>query len=482
MTTNKHLSSLISLFEKWAGEKSTGSYKLPQSGSNRIYYRIISKNKTAIGVFNNNKKENIAFIEFTKTFLKNELNVPQIYDADLSNNIYLIQDLGDYTLFNFIHEPETSEKQILNIYKDVIEQLLKFQVGATGDINYNGCYPRASFDKQSILWDLNYFKYYFLKLAKINFDEQELEDDFNKLADYLLTTDCNYFMYRDFQSRNIMLHNYTTYFIDYQGGRKGALQYDLASLLYQAKADLPQNIRDELLNYYIIKAKDLTDIDEKEFIKFYYAYVLIRIIQVLGAYGYRGFYEKKSYFIQSIPYAIENLKHVLKKINIPIKIPALNNVLNQIINSQELTVKQDIKKSDKLTVTITSFSYKKGIPIDISGNGGGFVFDCRANSNPGRYDEYKQLTGKDKQVIDFFKKDKQIFNFLEKIYSIVDSSVEIYIERNFSNLMVNFGCTGGQHRSVFCAENFAKHIENKYNVNVVIHHTVVDSSEFRVGN
>ncbi|MCK5823363.1 MAG: phosphotransferase, partial [Bacteroidales bacterium] len=340
ITTNKHLSSLISLFEKWAGEKSTHSYKLPQSGSNRLYFRIISKTKTAIGVFNNNKKENIAFIDFTKTFLKNELNVPQIYDTDLSNNIYLLQDLGDYSLFNFIHEDGTTENQILNIYKDVIDQLIKFQVDVGNDIDYNVCYPRASFDKQSILWDLNYFKYYFLKLAKINFDEQELENDFNNLADYLLTTDCNYFMYRDFQSRNIMLYDYSTYFIDYQGGRKGALQYDLASLLYQAKADLPQKVRDELLNYYIGKAKNITDINEQEFVKFYYAYVLIRIIQVLGAYGYRGFYEKKSYFIQSIPYAIENLKHVLKNINIPIKIPALNNVLNQIINSKELTFKQ----------------------------------------------------------------------------------------------------------------------------------------------
>ncbi|MBE9468881.1 MAG: phosphotransferase enzyme family protein [Bacteroidetes bacterium] len=475
ISTNRHLSGLISLFTKWAGEKSISSYKLPQSGSNRIYYRITSENKTAIGVFNINKKENIAFIDFSKSFLNNKLNVPQIYDADLSNNIYLIQDLGDYTLFNFIHEKGTTENQILITYKDVIDQLIKFQITASKNINYKVCYPRESFDKQSIIWDLNYFKYYFLKLAKINFDEQELEDDFNNLADYLLTTDCNYFMYRDFQSRNIMLYNNSAYFIDYQGGRKGALQYDLASLLYQAKADLPQNIRDELLNYYICKTKTIININEKEFVKFYNAYVLIRIIQVLGAYGYRGFYEKKSYFIQSIPFAIENLKHVLKKINIPVQLPALNNVLNQIVNSKELTFKQDIKKSDKLTVTITSFSYKNGIPIDISGNGGGFVFDCRANSNPGRYDEYKQLTGKDKQVIDFFKKDKKIFNFLDDVYSIVDSSVDKYIERNFLNLMINFGCTGGQHRSVFCAENLAKHIENKYNVNVVLHHTVIDS-------
>ncbi len=477
MTTNKHLSNLISLFEKWAGEKSTRSYQLPQSGSNRLYFRIISKTKTAIGVFNKNKKENIAFINFTKHFLKTGLNVPQIYNADLSNNIYLLQDLGDYTLFNFINEDDTDNKQILSIYKKVIDQLIKFQVVAGKDINYNVCYPRDSFDRQSILWDLNYFKYYFIKLLKIDFDEQELEDDFNTLANYLLTTDCNYFMYRDFQSRNIMLFNNSIYFIDYQGGRKGALQYDLASLLYQAKADLPQSVRDELLNYYIDKAKNITTINKEEFIEFYYAYVLIRIIQTLGAYGYRGFYENKPYFIQSIPFAIENLKHVLKIINIPIKLPALNNVFNQIINSDKLTLKENLQKSDKLTITITSFSYKKGIPIDISGNGGGFVFDCRANANPGRYDEYKQLTGKDQQVIDFFKKDKQIFNFLDNVYKLVDSSIDKYIERNFTNLMVNFGCTGGQHRSVFCAENLAKHIEDKYNVNIVIHHTVIDSLE-----
>ncbi len=474
IASNKHLSNLISLFEKWADEKSLSSYQLPQSGSTRLYFRIISKNKTAVGVFNNNRKENIAFITFTKCFLNTGLNVPQIYDADLSNNIYLLQDLGDYTLFNFIQEKDTGNNQILSIYKNVIDQLIKFQVVAGKDIDYNVCYPRASFDKQSILWDLNYFKYYFLKLAKINFDEQELENDFNSLANYLLTTDCNYFMYRDFQSRNIMLFNNLIYFIDYQGGRKGALQYDLASLLYQAKADLPQNIRNELLNYYIDKAKTIININKREFVEFYYAYVLIRIIQVLGAYGYRGFYEKKSYFIQSIPYAIENLKYVTDNINIPIEIPALNNIFNQIINSDELTVKQNLKEPDKLTVTITSFSYKKGVPIDISGNGGGFVFDCRANANPGKYAEYKQLTGKDWQVIDFFKKDKQIFNFLDNVYKLVDSSVEKYLKRDFSNLMINFGCTGGQHRSIFCAENLAKHIENKYNVNIVIHHTEFD--------
>jgi len=319
-----------------------------------------------------------------------------------------------------------------------------------------------------MLWDLNYFKYYFLKLAKIHFDEQGLEDDFQTFTDYLLQTECHFFLYRDFQSRNIMLWHGTPYFIDYQGGRRGALQYDVASLLYDAKADIPQHVRDELLDHYVCAVNRFILTDEKEFIEYYYGYVLIRMMQAMGCYGFRGFYEKKEHFLQSIPYALKNLEWILETVQIPVNVPELTNVLNQLVDSEAL--KNVCNPGKTLTVRINSFSYKRGIPVDETGNGGGYVFDCRAIHNPGRYEQYKHLTGKDAAVVEFLRREADVKSFLNNIYELVDRSVENYQQRNLANLMVSFGCTGGQHRSVYCAERFAEHLEQKYDVKVVLRH------------
>ncbi len=463
--------SLISLYIKWSGENPYKITPLPLSGSNRKYYRIKSQNNIAIGVENKDRKENIAFIEFTKHFLKKGIKVPELYDVDLENDVYLLQDLGETTLFSYLTEKRKSgifPAKLKNIYKKILKQLPEIQIKASQGLPYVYCYPRSEFDKQSMMWDLSYFKYYFLKLGQVEFDEQALEDDFRTFTDYLLTADRNYFLYRDFQSRNIMLKDEQIYFIDYQGGRKGALQYDVASLLYDAKASIPNDIRDELLDYYISVLENYISVDKQRFKTHYYGYVMIRIMQAMGAYGFRGFYEKKAHFLASIPYALQNMKEILAKVQLPVKLPTLMSVLNQMVNSEKLL--EIGKERKKLTISVNSFSYKRGIPVDETGHGGGFVFDCRALNNPGRYEQYKDLTGKDLKVIEFLNKEETVHDFIKNVKGIVDISVENYLNREFSNLMINFGCTGGQHRSVYMAEYFANYLKNKYNVKVVLRH------------
>ena len=464
---------LITLFESKVNEKVDKIIHLPLSGSDRKYFRITSKTKSLIGVYNHDKKENIAFLSFTKHFFDKGLNVPEIFAEDLDNNIYLLQDLGNTTLFAFLSEEKNKNVftiDLLEAYKKVLKELPKFQILAGKDLDYSVCYPRASFDKQSMLWDLSYFKYYFLKLAQIPFDEQLLEDDFETFTKFLLKAEGDYFLYRDFQSRNIMLQNEQAYFIDYQGGRKGALQYDLASLLYDAKAAIPQDDRNKLLNYYLNILENYIEVDKKEFIEYYYGFVLIRIMQAMGAYGFRGFYERKEHFLASIPYAIENLSWILDNIEFAVELPTLMKVLRKLPQSKKLKQLEAGKKQISLTVEVNSFSYKRGIPVDVSENGGGFVFDCRALHNPGRYDEYKQLTGKDKKVIDFLKKEKEADEFLNNILKIIEQSINKYQKRNFKNLMVNFGCTGGQHRSVYCAERLTEYLRKNFDVNVNLRH------------
>nr|WP_320118792.1 RNase adapter RapZ [uncultured Marinifilum sp.] len=464
--------ALIRLFENWADDKIVEIELLPQSGSYREYIRLIGEKRTVLGAYNADKKENNAFVSFSKHFASKNLPVPEIYHQDDEQNIYLLQDLGNTTLFDYILHLRVGEgfaNDLVIIYKKIITQLVRFQLEGGDGIDYSACYPRDSFDKQSMIWDLHYFKYYFLKLAKIPFDEQLLENDFQKFSDYLLEAPRDYFLYRDFQSRNVMLVNGEPWFIDYQGGRKGALQYDLASLLYDAKADLPQEIRDELLEHYLKEISKVQPTDSKEFISFFQGYVLIRIMQAMGAYGFRGFYERKEHFLKSIPFALRNLETILNRIDIPVELPELTKALREVINSEFL---QAVGKEEevKLHVEINSFSYRRGIPLDKTTNGGGFVFDCRAIHNPGRYQEYVEMTGKDQPVIDFFKEKSEMDEFLHSVFNIVDMSVDKYINRKFQNLQVSFGCTGGRHRSVFSAESLAKHLREKFDVNISLRH------------
>jgi hypothetical protein len=351
--------------------------------------------------------------------------------------------------------------------------LPRFQVEAGRDLNYKVCYPRASFDRQSIAWDLNYFKYYFLRLAGIPFNEQALEDDFSRLTKFLLSAGHDYFLYRDFQSRNVMWREGQPFFLDYQGGRKGALQYDVASLLYDAKADLPPELRQQLLDHYLDTLAGFVKLERDAFMQHYYAYVYVRIMQALGAYGFRGFYERKAHFLQSVPYALKNLRWLLHNVTLPIALPTLMGAFNSMLGSEKL---QNLASdADDLVVRIFSFSFHRGWPKDESGNGGGFVFDGRSLPNPGREERFKALTGRDAPVIDYLNQQESVHQFLAGVLSLVDASVSEYQRRGFKNLMVSFGCTGGQHRSVYLAEQLAKRLRSRNGVEVVLRHRELET-------
>ena len=472
------LELLNDLFNRWCGDSIISINKLPASGSPREYYRITGTNSSAIGAINLDREENEAFIEFSKHFHSMGLAVPEIYLVDLEHNAYLQEDLGDLTLFDHLFEVRNNgdfPEALTEVYKEVLTELQKFQIEGAKSLNYSVCYPRASFDQQSMQWDLSYFKYYFLKLAGIPFNEQLLENDYETLINYLLAQDTNYFMYRDFQSKNVMLRDGKPCFIDYQGGRKGALQYDVASLLYDSKADIPPTVREELLEHYIAGLANYPSVDAAKFRESYYAYVLIRIMQAMGAYGFRGFYEKKTHFLQSIPYALNDLKWILNYVKFSIEIPTLLMVFKDLMKAPKLMrFKDKVGRKSALTVSINSFSYKHGIPKDPYGHGGGYVFDCRVITNPGKLEQFKEMNGKHKPVIDFLDQQSDANEFLSSTFSLVDMSVDKYEERNFSHLLVSYGCTGGQHRSVYCAERLAEHLRESQNVRITRWHRELD--------
>ena len=467
---------LSEIFKQWSGKLPDEISTLPQSGSNRQYFRLSNETQTAIGVYNEDKTENRAFIEFSKHFFKKGLKVPQIYSVHDSNEMYLQEDLGNSNLYSLLdHFRPSSDSpfpdELKQLYKTTILQLISLQVKGSEGLNYELCYPVSKFDKQSILWDLNYFKYYFLKLTGTAFHEAKLEIDFHNFADDLLEIPSSFFMHRDFQSRNIMINKDEIFFIDYQGGRMGPLQYDLASLLYQAKAAIPQKTRDELLEFYFTELQTaLPKLEFKKFRSNFYSIVLVRTLQVLGAYGFRGIFERKEHFIKSIPFALDNLEFLLKQGALSDNHTQLKSACEAILKIDKYRHQQKDKTMEKLLIRIHSFSYKRGIPEDKSGNGGGFVFDCRGLLNPGRYEPYKKQTGRDQPVKDFLIEKSKIEKFLKPVFTLVESSVETYIERGFKNLSVNFGCTGGQHRSVYSADQMAKHLTEKYDVEVEVNH------------
>ncbi len=451
---------------------------LAQSGSNRLYFRItLADQRTMIGAFNDDIAENKAFFTYTKFFSDKHFPVPQLLAVHPDQQHYLQSDLGHTTLYDHLcknRQPDgLPSAETIAYYEKVARALPAIQLSGKQGLDFSVAYPRHAFDRQSMQWDLNYFKYFFLKLVNVPFNEQLLENDYDQLMQYLLTADSEYFLYRDFQSRNIMVQDDNVYFIDYQGGRKGALQYDIASLLYDAKADLSAELREHLLNIYLDELSTHIPVDRAAFVSYFQGFVLIRILQAMGAYGYRGYFERKTHFLQSVPYAVRNLQHILDTWTLPIQLPELTRVLRDIIASDFV---KPYQPANTLTVRVQSFSFKKGIPQDPSPNGGGFVFDCRALPNPGREKQFAHNTGKDNCVIEYLEKYEAVDLFKQHVFAIIEQAVDNYMERKFDHLMVSFGCTGGQHRSVYFAEQAARHLREKYpTVNVVLRHTAQES-------
>ncbi|MBI4387051.1 MAG: phosphotransferase [Elusimicrobia bacterium] len=462
---------LRELFQAHFRESAQAVSAIKSDGSNRELFRITGARRRAVGVIGPDARENRAFIEFSKHFHREGLPVPELYAENAQAGSYLEEDLGDLTLFEYLSDhrgPKGPDAEVVEAYRKVVRILPRFQMGAGRTLDYQFCYPRTGFDRQSMMWDLNYFKYYFLRLSKVPFDEQSLEDDYTRFVDYLLEAPGDFFLYRDFQSRNIMIRGGEPWFIDYQGGRKGALQYDVASLLYDAKADLPPDLRQALLEEYLRAASAVAPFDRARFLKYYPGFVYIRLMQALGAYGLRGFYERKAHFFQSIPYAIHNLEYLLRAAPLPVELPALTQVFQRLVASSYLRQIADVDM--QLTVRIQSFSYRDGLPGDDRGHGGGFVFDCRGLPNPGKHERFKKLSGRDLETIAFLEKESAVARFLEHVYGLIDPTIENYRSRNFTDLMVSFGCTGGRHRSVYCAELLAKHLREKYDIRVEVNH------------
>ena len=464
------------LFVDKYGVEPLSIVKLSGAGSNRVYYRLYGDGFSVIAVVGTSFEENRAFVALADAFAKSGVDAPEVLAVSDDGLCYLQTDLGDTTLFESMKQSRENRcfaEDDVRLLCNVMSVLPRIQYEVPRHFDFSLCYPMSDFNERTIKWDLNYFKYCFLKATGLDFQEDKLENEFERLAYILLQSKMSAFMYRDFQSRNVMVveqeskgeKEFVPYFIDFQGGRKGPVYYDVASFLWQAKANFHPDLREELVELYIEELQNYLPVDKETFYETLKHFVLFRTMQVLGAYGFRGYFEKKPHFLQSIPFAIDNLRHLLKYASEDY--PYLIQVLKEMTEMKQF---KDVGMRKPLVVRVLSFSYKKGIPADPSGNGGGFVFDCRAINNPGKYERYQFFTGMDEPVITFLEEDGEIFPFLEQAYDMVDFSVKRYMDRGFQNLMVSFGCTGGQHRSVYAAEQMAEHINKKFGVEVQLIH------------
>ena len=486
------MQQLVQLYKQYAGKTPVSCEPLAQAGSNRKYFRLTADDgTTCIGVIGTSKRENHSFLYLARHFKEKNLPVPEVYAVSEDESRYLQEDLGNTSLFSALQQGREANgnynQEEVELIKRTIKILPHFQIRGNEGLDYTQLIAPTHFDVETVMFDLNYFKYCFLKLTNIDFNEFKLQHEFYSLADHLTQLMGNYFMYRDFQARNVMLtQGSEPCFIDFQGGRKGPFYYDLASFLWQASAQYNDGLRAHLIEVYYQELKKWVAIDSfEEFKSNLNLFVLFRNLQVLGAYGFRGYIEEKSYFVRSIPFAINNLKALLLHEDLFKLYTYLKEVLEKLVSlpqfenkskadapssSCKATETQEVSHNKKLKVLVYSFSYHRGIPKDLSGNGGGYVFDCRAVHNPGRYAQYKKLTGRDAEVIQFLEDDGEITEFLSYVYGLVDMHVARYIERGFTNLMFSFGCTGGQHRSVYSAQHVAEYISNKFGCEVQLIH------------
>ena len=467
------MDKLKDLFESYTGQKVTETEEINSSGSNRRYFRLKGGNISVIGVVGTNVEENNAFVKLARHFIEKGIRVPKVLKVSEDGMRYIQEDLGDDQLYKLVsHGRESGE---YSSYESMLlcrtmETLPKIQFKGAQGLDWSVCYPDPAFNGRMVMFDLNYFKYCFLKATGLEFNETRLQDDLEKLKDDLLKDEGHEaFMYRDFQARNVMVKDGEPYFIDFQGGRRGPIYYDVASFVWQARSRYPENLRKEMVQTYLTALKGYTEVDEAVFYERLRLFVLFRTLQVLGAYGFRGYFEKKPHFLASVPYALSNLRKLLQK---PfVEYPYLNEILTTLATMPQFN---NIAEDKRLEVRIFSFAYKKGIPVDTTGNGGGYVFDCRAINNPGKYEHYRQFTGLDQEVIKFLEDDGGVTKFLDHVYYMVDSHVKRFMERKFTHMQVCFGCTGGQHRSVYCAEHLARHLSDSFDIKVTLCHRELD--------
>lgn len=476
------IDSITSLYQQLNGHPPRQVDMLPQSGSERRYFRLHGDESTVIGTYGANIKENESFIYFSNQFSAKGLPVPKILAVSDDRYYYLQEDLGSVSLLDHL-ESKGFTDEVYELFRRSLESLANLQVKADKGLDYNKCLTNKEFGREAIMADLLYFKYYFLDALRKPYDKQQLINDFEALSNYLTHTEYKYFMFRDFQSRNIMVkEDNSIHFIDYQGGMKGAPQYDVASMLWQARANLPDDWKNDLLNDYMNSFEKTIGkkVDRSIFQSQFNGYVLIRLLQVLGAYGFRGLFERKAQFLTSIPLALRNLREFFRNQSVGISVPEFRKVLDLCVSDeviQQFTPTQ-ATETTPLQVRIHSFSYRQQIPKDESGNGGGFVFDCRGILNPGRIESMKTQTGRDKDVKDFLEQQTKMTEFLNSVFDIVDITVEEYIKRDFESLTVSFGCTGGQHRSVYAADALARHLKNKFKVKIELKHLVQEEKNW----
>jgi aminoglycoside/choline kinase family phosphotransferase len=471
------------LFSSYSNLPIVSINKIPQSGSIRIYYRILTTTGSFIATHGINIKENLSFIRFSRHFRTKNCPVPEIFAVNTQGTIYIQEDFGDISLLNRLEQAGPT-LEIFELFKQSLHELAVLQIRGDQGLDYeNWCLTSSEFGRQAIMSDLLYFKYYFLDTLQLPYDKEKLIADFENFSSALGNAVHKYFMFRDFQSRNILVANEKVHFIDYQGGMKGALQYDVASMLWQAKAELSENWKEELLQFYMecVEREIGTALNRAEFVEQYKGYVLIRLMQVLGAYGFRGLFERKAHFLISIPLGLKNLRSFLHQFVMGKELSEFERVLHLIVEDQiiERFIPPRAHAETPLVVHVNSFSFRKSIPEDPTDHGGGFVFDCRAILNPGRLEAFKSKTGRDKEVRDFLEQQTKMPEYLNSVFDLVDIAVEDYILRGFESLMVSFGCTGGQHRSVYAADSLARHLKNKFGVAVDLHHIEQEQKQWK---
>ncbi len=467
----------------------TGVSELAGAGSSRRYFRysfyyepdVCPMFDSAIGTIGTSAKENRSFIELSGLFDDEHLPVPLFFGCSDDSEVYVQSDVGDVSLYGMLQDKDPEAYPIIEKLMVLLPGFQTIPHEKWEDMVFN-----PPFTGREVLGDLHYFKDCFLRTLGISYDEQALEKEFDDIAASIDRIGEEYvgLMLRDFQSRNIMVYEGTPYVIDFQGARLGPVVYDAVSFLWQAKAGIePYRRRESLKRYAQAFASVRKDASTEQMLRMVPLVVLIRTFQVLGAYGLRGLIERKTHFLSSIPNGVRNLVQILKD---PVgegsvygwtedpekRWPEISRIAERLAALPLVNlINCFVKKEGKLTVSVYSFSYKQGYPFDLSGNGGGFMFDCRGLHNPGRYEEYKTKTGMDREVIEFLDGYEEVKEFLKDCRNLVFRSVNRYLQRGFNSLQVGFGCTGGQHRSVYCAEHLAEMLRKEFpEIGIVLSH------------